>query len=192
MRFGRVELLPIYGLYHPKACAVPVYRAPAKGKQFAYTNAADTNQPHHCTVRFGEFVKQTVQLLASLGSNGSDLTGSGGNSTDRAGFDLRFPYFTTAAKMALAAVLYIPYGIPSHASRFTIVEGLNSLRGHLDELDGSRSERTCCRKTTSYPRPVVDFSGCLLLHGKDFFRQVRAFGSQKRLRSGRIKSRCPS
>jgi hypothetical protein len=65
VRFGRVELLPIYGLYHPKACAVPVYRAPAKGKQFAYTNAADTNHPHYCTVRFGEFVKQTLQLLVT-------------------------------------------------------------------------------------------------------------------------------
>ena len=50
------------GLYHPKAGAVPVYRAPAKGKQLAYANAADTNQPHHCTVGFREFVKQTRQL----------------------------------------------------------------------------------------------------------------------------------
>ena len=57
-----VEPASVYGLYHLKACAVPVYRAPAKGKQFAYANAADTNQPHHCTVGFREFVKQTRQL----------------------------------------------------------------------------------------------------------------------------------
>jgi hypothetical protein len=59
VRFGRIEPAWVYGLYHPKACAVPVYRAPAKGKQLAYANAADTNQPLHCTVRFREFVKQT-------------------------------------------------------------------------------------------------------------------------------------
>lgn len=57
-----IEPASVYGLYHLKACAVPVYRAPAKGKQFAYANAADTNQPHHCTVGFREFVKQTRQL----------------------------------------------------------------------------------------------------------------------------------
>src|SRR5580700_4784429 len=54
--------LGLYGLFHPKAIAVPVYRAPAKGKQLAYANAADTNQPHHCTVGFREFVKQTRQF----------------------------------------------------------------------------------------------------------------------------------
>jgi Zn-dependent M28 family amino/carboxypeptidase len=53
-----VEPASVYGLYHPKASAVPVYRAPAKGKQLAYANAADTNQPHHCTVGFREFVKR--------------------------------------------------------------------------------------------------------------------------------------
>ena len=57
VRFGRVDRL-----YHPKACEVPVYRAPAKGKQLGYANAADTNRPHHCTVGFREFVKQTRPL----------------------------------------------------------------------------------------------------------------------------------
>jgi hypothetical protein len=55
--------LGLYGLFHPKAIAVPVYRAPAKGKQLAYANASDTNQPHHCTVGFREFVKQARQLF---------------------------------------------------------------------------------------------------------------------------------
>jgi hypothetical protein len=63
VRFGRVELLSVYGLYHPKAIAVPVCHTPAMGKQLAYASAADTNQPHHCTVGFREFVKQTRQLF---------------------------------------------------------------------------------------------------------------------------------
>jgi hypothetical protein len=33
--FWASRLNSIYGLYHPKAIAVPVYRAPAKGKQLA-------------------------------------------------------------------------------------------------------------------------------------------------------------
>jgi hypothetical protein len=65
VRFERVELLSVYGLYYPKAIAVPVCRAPAKGKQLVYTNAADTNQPYHCTVGFREFVKQTRQLFVA-------------------------------------------------------------------------------------------------------------------------------
>jgi hypothetical protein len=46
----------------PKSMCGPVYCAPAKGKQLAYANAANTNQPHHCTAGFGEFVKPTRQL----------------------------------------------------------------------------------------------------------------------------------
>jgi hypothetical protein len=65
VRFGRVELPSIHRLYHPKAIAVPVYRAPVKGKQLACANAADTNQPHHCTVGFREFVKQKRRLFVA-------------------------------------------------------------------------------------------------------------------------------
>src|SRR5437016_3958361 len=102
VRFGRVELLSIYGTQKQVRSQSTARKRRASSSPIR-TPLIQTN---HTIVRYGSGSPSSRRCsCSSLGSNGSSLTGSDGNPTDRTGLDLRYPYFTAAAKMALATVL---------------------------------------------------------------------------------------